>query len=67
VEGGGGVLRQRPLRLHPGLRRDGYDRLLQAIAWGKVDVVLTYHVDRLFRQDKERLRFYEVCTKRGST
>src|SRR6266511_5634767 len=50
-----------------GLRRDGYDRLLQAIAWGKVDVVLTYHVDRLFRQDKERLRFYEVCTKRAST
>jgi site-specific DNA recombinase len=48
-----------------GLRRDGYERLLQAIAAKKVDVVLTYHVDRLFRQDKERLRFYEVCTQAG--
>src|SRR6266496_1960627 len=44
-----------------GLRRDGYERLLQVIAAKKADVVLTYHVDRLFRQDKERLRFYEVC------
>ena len=34
-----------------GLRRDGYERLLQAIASRKVDVVLTYHVDRLFRQE----------------
>jgi site-specific DNA recombinase len=48
-----------------GLRRDGYESLLEAIASKKVDVVLTYHVDRLFRQDKERLRFYEVCTAAG--
>src|SRR6266571_1311014 len=48
-----------------GLRRDGYESLLEAIASKKVDVVLTYHVDRLFRQDKERLRFYEVCTQAG--
>jgi site-specific DNA recombinase len=48
-----------------GLRRDGYERLLDTIASKKVDVVLTYHVDRLFRQDKERLRFYEVCTQAG--
>ena len=44
-----------------GVKRRGYERLLATINADGVEQVLVAWHDRLFRQDKERLRFYEVC------
>jgi DNA invertase Pin-like site-specific DNA recombinase len=49
-----------------GLRREGYERMLARIVLGGVDVVLCVNVDRLFRQDRERLRFYDTCVEVGT-
>lgn len=46
-----------------GLKREGYEAMLADIASGQLDAILSYHVDRLFRQDRERLRLYDVCTE----
>ncbi len=41
--------------------RPGYEQMLTRIITGAVDVVVVRHIDRLFRRDRERLRFYDVC------
>ncbi len=48
-----------------GLVREGYEALLALVSARRVDTVLAYHVDRLFRQDRERLRFYDLLTEAG--
>lgn len=45
---------------YSGKTRPGYEAMLRAIAGDGFAVVLVYHVDRLFRRDRERLRFYDV-------
>lgn len=48
-----------------GTKREGYEALLAGIQAGNYDAVLVYHVDRLFRQDRERLRFHDTCMDAG--
>src|SRR5438128_622453 len=50
-----------------GVKRPGYEELLDLIEAGKVDRVLAVSLDRLFRQDKERGRFYDRCLAAGVT
>jgi site-specific DNA recombinase len=45
--------------------REGYEALLAAVQAGKVDAVLCYRDDRLFRRDRERLRFQDICDAAG--
>jgi PmbA protein len=47
------------------VERESYERLLQDIAARRVDAVLTYKDDRLFRRDRERLRFSDTCDAAG--
>jgi site-specific DNA recombinase len=50
---------------YSGVRRPGYEHLLSSVLAGKVDVVFARDTDRLFRQDKERLRFVGTCEEGG--
>ena len=50
---------------YSGVRRPGYEDMLSSILDGKVDVVFARDTDRLFRQDKERLRFVGACEEGG--
>src|SRR5207302_6784173 len=43
----------------------GYEGLLRLVEAHQIDTVLAYNVDRLFRQDRERLRFYDILTTAG--
>ena len=42
-------------------RREGFDRLLSAVARGEVGIVLSREVSRLSRTDKDWCRLLEVC------
>lgn len=46
---------------NPKATRDAYERLLERIAAGAVDVVIAQDVDRLFRSDRERFRFGDIA------
>jgi DNA invertase Pin-like site-specific DNA recombinase len=42
-------------------RRDGFERLLAAVALGEVGIVISREVARLSRTDKDWCRLFEVC------
>lgn len=44
----------------PKVKREQYEAMLKLIGAGGIDCVITQDVDRLFRQDKERVRFDEL-------
>jgi DNA invertase Pin-like site-specific DNA recombinase len=48
-----------------GIVRRGYEDMMSGLEAGLLDAVLVYNVDRLFRQDRERLRFYDAATAAG--
>jgi site-specific DNA recombinase len=50
---------------YSGRRRPSYERLLDDVARGTVDVVLAWHTDRLHRSPVELERYIEVCEKRS--
>jgi site-specific DNA recombinase len=45
--------------------RAGYEAMLDAIRAGEVEAVVCYKDDRLFRRDRERLRFQDICDAAG--
>jgi len=47
-------------------RRDGFDRLISAVAMGEVGIVFSIEVARLSRTDKDWCRLIEVCQVFGT-
>ncbi len=45
--------------------RERYEDMLRDVQAGKADAVLCYRDDRLFRRDRERLRFQDTCDAAG--
>lgn len=48
-----------------GRKRPDYEKLLEDIAHNRVDVVITWNIDRLLRQTKELERFMDLCDPRS--
>jgi site-specific DNA recombinase len=49
----------------PGVTRDGYEEMVQAIQAGDVSSVVLYKADRLLRDDEERARFERLARAAG--
>jgi DNA invertase Pin-like site-specific DNA recombinase len=49
------------------VRRPGFEAMLTAIADGRIDVVLSWKMDRLSRRLKDLVRLDEVCEAAGAT
>ena len=47
--------------------RPGFERLLQAVESGSVQVVIAWALDRLTRNRRDTLRLIETCQKQGAT
>ncbi|WP_158544602.1 recombinase family protein [Blastococcus sp. TBT05-19] len=45
-------------------KRPGFERVLQLIEDGAVQVVIAWHLDRLQRNRRDEVRLYELCEKR---
>lgn len=52
---------------YSGKRRPGYQRMLDDIAAGSVDVVISWHTDRLHRSPSELEDYIAVCNKHSVT
>src|SRR3954465_6999936 len=50
---------------YSGKRRPGYQRMLEGIERGRIDVVLAWHPDRLHRSPKELEAYIDVCSVRN--
>lgn len=61
------VLVDNDISAYSGKRRPGYERLLELIRSGDVDVVVAWNTDRLHRRLAELVEYTEVCAKRTVT
>lgn len=61
------VLTDNDISAYSGKRRPGYDRLLELVDSGAVDVVVSWNTDRLHRRLAELVTYTEVCARRQVT
>lgn len=47
--------------------RPGWDEMLEDIAAGTVQVMVTYHLDRLYRQPRDLEKLFDICDAAGLT
>ncbi len=50
-----------------GAKRPGFSQLLARVTAGDVDVIVAYHVDRLYRRVRDLVPLLDACEKRGTT
>ena len=56
------TFRRRPTR---GKRRDDFARMVEAIKAGRINAVIAWHSDRMFRQPEEHEPYIKLCQKFG--
>lgn len=57
----GGIYSDNDLTAYTGKPRPGFNQMISDIQAGKVDTVIAWHTDRLYRHPRDLERFVEVC------